>query len=342
MASLEVDVVWLAVGILFFVTLVVYLIKLLNSVKQENDELKVKIILHNQELSDAEKAARKDSTNRQRAILKGQISETLAPWSIDAVNSVKELSFLGNPIDFIGFKLKNKASETESKVDDQLIPFAVDMAKVITIVLGIVMILGNVFDVNIAALVTGLGIGGVAFALASKESLENLLGSFTIFFDKPFTVGDIVTLGGVTGIVEKVGFRSTRIRTFDKSVVTVPNKNIISSELDNLGARPVRRVKFNIGLTYDSSVNNIKAIVNDIQDLIDKHPDTNNDGKVRFLNFGPSSLDIMVLYYVNSPDWEVLINTQEKINYSIIDIVSKHKCDFAFPSTSVYIEKNNN
>ena len=245
-------------------------------------------------------------------------------------------------IDFIGFKLKNRASETESKVDDQVIPFAVDMAKVITVILGVVMILGNVFNVNIAALVTGLGIGGVAFALASKESLENLLGSFTIFFDKPFTVGDIVTLGGVTGVVEKVGFRSTRIRTFDKSVVTVPNKNIISSELDNLGARPVRRVKFNIGLTYDSSVNNIKAIVNDIQDLIDKHPDTNNDGKVRFLNFGPSSLDIMVLYYVNSPDWEVLINTQEKINYSIIDIVSKHKCDFAFPSTSVYIEKNNN
>ena len=104
-------------------------------------------------------------------------------------------------IDFIGFKLKNKASETESKVDDQVIPFAVDMAKVITVILGVVMILGNVFNVNIAALVTGLGIGGVAFALASKESLENLLGSFTIFFDKPFTVGDIVTLGGVTGVV---------------------------------------------------------------------------------------------------------------------------------------------
>ena len=129
---------------------------------------------------------------------------------------------INRAIDFIGYKLKNKASETESKVDDQLIPFAIDIAKVLTIILGVVMILGDVFDVNITALVTGLGIGGVAFALASKESLENLLGSFTIFFDKPFTVGDIVTLGGLTGTVEKVGFRSTRIRTFDKSVVTVP------------------------------------------------------------------------------------------------------------------------
>ena len=247
---------------------------------------------------------------------------------------------INRAIDFIGFKLKNKALKTESKVDDQLIPFAIDIAKVLTVVLGLVMILGNVFDVNVTALVTGLGIGGVAFALASKESLENLLGSFTIFFDKPFTVGDIVTLGGVTGTVEKVGFRSTRIRTFDKSVVTVPNKNIISTELDNLGARPVRRVKFNIGLTYDTSVENIKNIVNDIQKLIDEHPMTNQEGKVSFLEFGPSSLDIMVLYYVDSPDWEVLIDAKQKINFDIIDIVNKYNCEFAFPSTSVYIEKN--
>ena len=247
---------------------------------------------------------------------------------------------INRSIDFVGFKLKNNALETESKVDDQLIPFAIDIAKVLTIVLGVVMILGNVFDVNVTALVTGLGIGGVAFALASKESLENLLGSFTIFFDKPFTVGDTVTLGGVTGTVEKVGFRSTRIRTFDKSVVTVPNKNIISTELDNLGARPVRRVKFNIGLTYETSVENIKNIVDDIQKLIDDHPMTNHDGRVRFLNFGASSLDIMVLYYVDSPDWEVLIDAQQKINFQIIDIVNKYKCEFAFPSTSVYIEKN--
>ena len=243
-------------------------------------------------------------------------------------------------IDFVGYKLKIKSLKTESKVDDQLIPFAIDLAKVIVIVLAFVIILGDVFEVDITALVAGLGIGGVAFALASKESLENLLGSFTIFFDKPFIVGDIVTLGGVTGIVEKVGFRSTRIRTFDKSIVTVPNKNIISTELDNLGARPVRRVKFNIGLTYNTSVDNIKSIVADIQNLIDNHPMTNQDGRVRFLNFGASSLDIMVLYYVDSPDWEVLIDAQQKINYEIIDIVNKYKCEFAFPSTSVYIEKN--
>ena len=244
-------------------------------------------------------------------------------------------------VEFVGVKLKDRAAQTESKVDDGLIPFAIDLTKVLVYIFALVIILGNVFDVNITALVAGLGVGGVAIALASKESIENLLGSFTIFFDKPFAVGDVITLGGVTGKVEKVGFRSTRIRTFDKSIVTVPNKNVINTELDNLGVRPVRRVKFNIGLTYDTTIEQIKNIVNDIQKLVDDHPMTNEDGRVRFLSFGASSLDIMVLYYVNSPEWENLIDTQQKINYSIIEIVNKHNSEFAFPSTSLYIEKNN-
>jgi MscS family membrane protein len=244
-------------------------------------------------------------------------------------------------VEFIGVRLKDKAAQTESKVDDGLIPFAIDLTKVLVFIFAAVIILGNVFNVNITALVAGLGVGGVAIALASKESIENLLGSFTIFFDTPFAVGDVITLGGVTGKVEKVGFRSTRIRTFDKSIVTVPNKNIINTELDNLGVRPVRRVKFNIGLTYDATIEQIKNIVNEIQKLVDDHPMTNEDGRVRFLSFGASSLDIMVLYYVNSPEWEDLIDTQQKINYSIIEIVNKHNSEFAFPSTSVYIEKNN-
>ena len=152
--------------------------------------------------------------------------------------------------------------------------------------------------------IPGLGIGGIALAMASKESLENLLGSFTIFFDRPFTVGDMVTVGSVTGVVEKVGFRSTRIRTFDKSIVTVPNKKMIYAELDNLGIRPVIRVKFNLGLTYDTTIEQIKAIVADIQDMINQHEKTDQEGKVRFQEFGSSSLDILVIYYVDSPKFD--------------------------------------
>ena len=242
-------------------------------------------------------------------------------------------------IDLIGIILYKKAELTENKMDDQLIPFIIEIARIMIYIFAIFIIMGNVFNVNIAALATGLGIGGIALAMASKESLENLLGSFTIFFDRPFTVGDVVTVGSITGSVEKVGFRSTRIRTFDKSLVTLPNKKMIDAELDNLGMRPVRRVKFNIGLTYETSANQIKAIVSDIQEMINKHPKTNQSGKVRFQEFGSSSLDIMVMYYVNSPRWDDLIDVKEDINYKIMEIIKKHKSDFAFPSTTVYLQK---
>ena len=244
-------------------------------------------------------------------------------------------------IDYIGLILKQRAAETENKMDDQLIPFAIEIARILVVIFALFFILGNVFDINITALATGLGIGGIAIAMASKESLENLLGSFTIFFDRPFSVGDVVKVGTVTGLVEKVGFRSTRIKTFDKSVVTVPNKKMIDAELDNLGLRPVRRVKFHIGLTYDTSTEQIKKIVSDIQEMINSHEKTNEEGKVRFQEFGASSLDIMVLYYVNSPKWEDLIDVKEDVNYKIMDIVKKHNSDFAFPSTSVYLQQNN-
>ena len=195
------------------------------------------------------------------------------------------------------------------------------------------------FGVNITALAAGLGVGGIAIAMASKESLENLFGSFTIFLDKPFTVGDVVTIGSVTGCVEKVGFRSTRIRTFDKSLVTVPNKKMIDAELNNLGLRPVRRVKFNIGLTYDTSVDQIKKITEDLQGFLDKHEKTNEETKVRFMDFGPSSLDVMVLYYIKNPEWNEFVNIKQEINFEIMNIVAKHKSDFAFPTTTVNIQK---
>jgi MscS family membrane protein len=242
-------------------------------------------------------------------------------------------------IDFIGLILLKKSELTENKMDDQLIPFIIEICKILIYIFGIFVIMGNIFNVNIAALATGLGIGGIALAMASKESLENLLGSFTIFFDQPFTVSDVVTVGSVTGTIEKVGFRSTRIRTFDKSLVTVPNKKMIDAELDNLVLRSVRRVKFNIGLTYETSTDQIKAIVADIQEMINLHEKTNEEGRVRFQEFGGSSLDIMVMYFVDSPRWEDLIDAKEDINYKIMDIVKKHKSDFAFPSTTVYLQK---
>ena len=250
------------------------------------------------------------------------------------------IGFCNRIVDYFAEILIKKTKKTESKLDDQLIPFATDSLKIIIIILGGFIIIGNIFNVNITALAAGLGVGGIAIAMASKESLENLFGSFTIFLDQPFTVGDVVNVGQITGVVEKVGFRSTRIRTFDKSLVTVPNKKMIDVELDNLGLRPVRRSKFNLGLTYDTSPEKIKKIVQEIQNMINDHEMTNDEGRVRFMEFGASSLDIMVLFYVNSSNWDDFINTKEDINYKIMEIVKRNQSDFAFPSSSIYIHKD--
>ena len=241
--------------------------------------------------------------------------------------------------DYLGLIFSHRATQTDSKLDDQLIPFLVDLIKVIVVVVGVFIILSDVFEINIATLVAGLGIGGVALALASKDSLENLLGSFTIFFDQPFKIGDYINIGGVTGQVEKVGFRSTRIRTPEKTFVTVPNSKIINTELDNFSERTHRRAKFVIGLTYNSTAEQVKLIRTDILKILETNKLTTNDPIVRFTDFGDSSLNILVQYLAYTKGYQDFLELNETINFQIMEIVQKHKAEFAFPSQSIYIEK---
>lgn len=238
-----------------------------------------------------------------------------------------------------GEMLKKKAEKSVSKQDDQLIPFVIELAKILVIFIGSLITISSIFHLNVGSLVAGLGIGGLAVALAAKESLENLFGSFTIFFDKPFVVGDLVKVGEIEGVVERVGFRSTRIRTLEKSYLTIPNKKMIDAELDNRSLRTFRRVKFNLGLTYGTSKKILQDIVTDIKKYLDEHPHTNQEAQVRFLNFGSSSLDIMVLYYIDTMDYAIYLEFKEEINYRIMDIVEKHKGEFAFPTQTIHIQK---
>jgi MscS family membrane protein len=240
---------------------------------------------------------------------------------------------------FLGIILLAKAALTESKSDDQIIPFLMEIIKIVVITLGIFIFMGSVFKVDVGALIAGLGIGGLALALAAKESLENLLASFVIFFDKPFVLGDLVTVNGVTGTVEKIGFRSTRIRTLEKSYLTLPNRLMIDNILDNLSLRTFRRVSFNIGVLYGTNEVQLKQIVEDIQKYIDEHPNTNQDGEIHFMEFGASSLDIMILYFIDTMDWSVFLKIKEEINFEIMRIVKAHGADFAFPTQTIHLEK---
>jgi MscS family membrane protein len=238
-------------------------------------------------------------------------------------------------IDFIALVYAYKASLTESKSDDQLVPFLRELAKIIAIVIGIFVMLGMVFKINVLTLIAGLGIGGIAIALAAKDSLENLFGSFTIFLDKPFVVGDLINVDGVEGTIEKVGFRSTQIRSLNQSVVTIPNKKMIDDVLENLTRRNVRRVRFTIGINYETNASVLKNIVKEIHEYILGHSQTNEDVIVAFDEFGTYAQNILILYYVHMIEFNEHLQVKEEINYKIAEIIEKHGAHFAYPTQKI-------
>lgn len=244
-------------------------------------------------------------------------------------------------IDFIGLVLMQQAAKTETTADDQIIQFVKEALKIFTYIFAFLFTLGAVFQLNIGAMVAGLGIGGLAIALAAQDTLQNVIASFIIFFDKPFVVGDYIKVEGISGVVEKIGFRSTRIRTLEKSYLTIPNNMLVSNVLDNMSLRTFRRSKFQIGLLYATSIDQMKAIVKDIQAYIDGHEKTNEDGLVRFEEFGDSSLNITILLYVDTQSYDEYMLVTEDINFRIMEIVKEHGSDFAFPTTTVYMHKEN-
>ncbi|MET4081177.1 MscS family membrane protein [Pedobacter sp. UYP30] len=235
-------------------------------------------------------------------------------------------------IDFISHVFLYKATFKESKTESQLIPFLKELFKALIIFVAFFTLLGYVFEVNVLTLITGLGIGGIAIALAAKESLENLLGSFTIFLDKPFIVGDYVKVDNVEGVIEKVGFRSTWIRTVDKTMVTIPNKGMIDGVLENMSLRNIRRVKFTVGVTYETPKEQVEKIVEKIKAFLLDHTDTNNDGIVYFDGFGASSLDIVIIYYITELDLAKYVLIKQEINFKIMDTVLGNNSDFAYPT----------
>jgi MscS family membrane protein len=241
--------------------------------------------------------------------------------------------------EYVGERWLEKTSETESKLDDQLVPFAIDGIKVLLVIFAAMFVLGAIFKANVTALVGGLGIGGLAVALAAQESLANLLGSFTIFLDKPFTVGDTVDFQGIVGTIEKVGFRSTRIRTLDKSYVTVPNKSLVGAPLNNITESTHRRARFFIGLTYDTDPQVMKNIISEIHNELLQHENTTDEPVVRFFEYADSSLNILITYLVNSNDYNLYVKVREEINFKIYDIVQRNGSNFAFPTRTVHVEK---
>ncbi len=234
-----------------------------------------------------------------------------------------------------------RAKATDSKLDDQVIPLATRGIKILLWALGVMFVIQNM-GFEIASLLAGVSIGGVAVALAAKDTVENLFGSVLIFLDKPFQIGDwVVVDGDVEGVVEEVGFRSTRVRSFYGSLVTVPNAKVANASVDNKGWRKYRRCKPTLSLTYDSRPEQIEAFVADLRTFLAGNEAVADDAacEVHFAAFGSSSLDISLYFFFDVETWTQELEARAACYLEFMRMAEKHGLSFAFPSTSLYVEK---
>ena len=191
---------------------------------------------------------------------------------------------------------------------------------------------------KVSALIAGLGLGGFAIALGLQDTLANLFGSIFILFDRPFKVGDRIQVEGVDGIVEDIGMRSTKIRTLSKTLAALPNKTVASTKIDNFAAMTKRKVKQTIGVTYDTNADQMEHAVAEIKKLILDNDSVDKDFiLVRFTDFGDSSLNISIIYFTNTIEYDGYLAVKEKINLDIMRKLVELGLSMAFPSRTVYI-----
>ena len=218
------------------------------------------------------------------------------------------------------------------------LPWAITTYKVLVVVLGVATI-AQVIGFPIGSIVAGAGLVGLTISLAAQESASNLFGGLVILLDKPFSVGDWITVGEIEGEVIDINFRSTRIRAMDKTVSIVTNSKICSSTVQNAAMRTMRPYRFTLGVTYNTTRPQLEKLMADLKTMLDESPYTQKGSNiVRLTSFGDSSINILVSAYLQTNAYAVFLEEQNDLNLNIMDIMQADGVDFAFPSTSVYIE----
>lgn len=241
-------------------------------------------------------------------------------------------------VKFLSIIFEEKANLTPDQSDNQLVVFFRDFFRVIIYIIGFLMLLRFTFNYDISKLVTGLSLVGAAVALATKESLENLIASFIIFFDKPFTTGDLVKVQGFTGTVEKIGLRSTRIRTDHKTFITVPNKQMVDTILDNITLRTQRRAEVKLEIGLSATTAQLKEAIASIKNLLGK--EVIESSTVFLSDTGKGAHIISVEYFTSlTQTIKQFIELREEINLSIIELLNKNNIELAAASTDIIIQK---
>lgn len=247
--------------------------------------------------------------------------------------------FIGNQLIRILFvKVQKITDKSDTPLADQFMPIIKVAAFSVVWAIGIFYIL-NFLNINITALLAGISIGSLAIALAAQDTIKNFFGSIMIFADKPFRVGDAILFKDIAGVVEEIGIRSTRIRTFANSLTTVPNSQLADEAIENLGLRLFRRYKTEIGITYDTPPALIDSFVNGIRAILEQHPFTRKDViEVHLNDFGASALNIMVFTFFDVADYSLELKSRHEVMTSIIQLAEKLGVQFAFPTQTLHIE----
>jgi len=248
-------------------------------------------------------------------------------------------------VDVIEYYLNRWAAKTKTKLDDMLVPVIRKSLRITIAIIATLFIAETILGAGqIKTILLSAGVGGIAIALAAKDTIANFFGSVTIFADRPFQIDELVKIGEHLGPVEEVGFRSTKIRTLQGHLVTVPNSVIANSMVENIGRRPFIRRTSNITITYDSGQRGAKRAVEIIKEVLAGVPEINTDPgrppRVYFNEFNDWALNIYVSYWVKPPDYWLYQQVNERVNLEIMKRFEAEKIEFAFPSQTLYVKKD--
>lgn len=229
------------------------------------------------------------------------------------------------------------AKKTESSIDDMLVPIVRKSLKSFLVIVGGILALQNM-GYSVGSLLAGFGLGGMAFALAAKETLSNVFGSIVILLDRPFKVGDWIEMDGLEGTIEEIGLRTTRVRTFANSLITVPNAKWTTSAINNWSRMRKRRISTKIGVTYGATPEQLEGIVETIRGLIRADENLHDDFfLVNFDGFGASSQDIFIYCFTKTTNWAEFLQAKEKFFLNVARAVRSAGLEFAFPTQTVHL-----
>jgi MscS family membrane protein len=241
--------------------------------------------------------------------------------------------------DVFALFLQRISQKTDSSLDDQLVPLIRKSIKAAIAILGFVLVVQNL-GYKVTGLLAGLGIGGLALALAAQSTPANVFGSITILLDRPFAVGDLIKGEGFFGVVEEVGLRSTRIRQLGRTLVTVPNSVLANLTLENWSLLDSRRADFTIGITHETTADQMERAVDAIRRILEARPDVRKDTiQVSFTDFGDSSLNIKVIFITPTIDYGAFLGLKQEVNLSIMRALEELGLEFAFPTRTIYLKQ---